>query len=226
MPNIYSKIKVLIADDHQMVRDGLQVIAKKIDEFEIIGEASNGEELLHLTRRLSPDVILTDVKMPKMNGIEATKIIKHEFPHIGIVALSSYDEESLILDMLNAGAKGYLLKNTGKQELKEAVKAVYKDEPYYCKDIKLKLAELISSGGHLSSQNKVRDKFTERELEVITGICQGSSSKQIAAKMVIKTRTVERYRDAIMDKMGVSNAPGIAMFAVKHGLYSDPNQKK
>jgi len=216
----YIKIKTLIADDHEMVREGLQIMIKKIDEIEIIGEASNGEELIVLTRKLGPDVILMDIKMPKCNGVEATKIIKKEFPHIGIIALSSFDEESLIMDMLNAGAKGYLLKNASKQEIMAAIKAAYKDEAYYCMDVNLKLAQIVARGGHYIDPKKQRPFFSARELQVIEMICDGLPSKQIANVLNLKTRTIERYRDTIMNKMNVNNAAGVVLYAVTNGLYS------
>jgi DNA-binding NarL/FixJ family response regulator len=224
MSKPYLQIKILIADDHEMVREGLQIMASKIDEIEIIGEASNGEELVLLTKKLQPDVVMVDVKMPKYNGIEATKLIKTEFPHIGIIALSSFDEESLVMDMLNAGARGYLLKNASKQEITEAVKAVYQDQPYYCKDINLKLAQMIAKGGQFI-HHKTHD-FTQREIEVIKMICQEYSSKQIAAALNLKTRTIERYRDAIMQKMDVRNAAGVVKFAIKQGIYNPSTEKR
>jgi DNA-binding NarL/FixJ family response regulator len=224
MSKPYLQIKILIADDHEMVREGLQIMASKIEEIEIIGEASNGEELILLTKKLQPDVVMVDVKMPRYNGIEATKLIKTEFPHIGIIALSSFDEESLVMDMLNAGAKGYLLKNASKQEITEAVKAVYHDQPYYCKDINLKLAQMIAKGGQFPHHRN--HDFTEREIEVIKMICQEYSSKQIAAVLHLKTRTIERYRDAIMQKMDVRNAAGVVKFAIKQGIYNPSTEKR
>lgn len=220
------KIKILIADDHEMVREGLEVMIKKIEDVEIIGEASSGEELVQLTRQLVPDVVLTDIKMPKMSGLQATEIIKREFPYIGVVALSSYDEESLIIEMLKAGARGYLLKNASKEDLCEAIKTVYRDEPYYCKHIKQKISEMIARGGQLLQKQKPEDMFTERELQVIELICQGLSSKQIADHLNLKTRSVERYRDAIMDKMEVQNAAGVVMYAVTHDLCKPATAKK
>jgi len=220
MSKIYSPIRILIADDHEMVRDGLIVMASKIEEFQIIDDAKDGLELVQLTRRHRPDVILSDVKMPGLNGIQAAEIILKEHPHIGIIALSSFDEENLILDMLNAGAKGYLLKNAGKKELIEAVTTVYKGRPYYSREISQKLAKVISGRSPFSAQKKIQEKFTEREMEVIRLICDGLSSKQIADKLGIKTRTIERYRDNIMDKMEVKNAAGVVNYAFKHGLCS------
>jgi DNA-binding NarL/FixJ family response regulator len=226
MTNIYYRIKVLIADDHEMVRDGLMVMSRKIEEFEIIGEATNGEELVQLTHKLNPDVILTDVKMPSMSGPEAVRIIKAAFPQIGILALSSYDEQSLILDMLNAGAQGYLLKNTGKKELTEAILAAHKGQPYYSKEIKDRLADLIAAGGRKNKGSRVQEQFSDREREVIRWICEGLPSKQIADKMNIRPRTVERYRDNIMDKMGVKNVASVVMFAVQHQLVQPSIERK
>jgi len=225
MTNPYIKIRVLIADDHEMVREGLQIMIKKIDELEVIGEASNGEQLIMLARRLQPDVIVMDVKMPKFNGIEATKIIKNEFPHIGIVALSSFDEESMILDVLNAGAKAYLLKNASKEEITAAVKAVYRDETYYCRDVHLKLANIIAKGGSYLETKRIRDQFKDRELEIIQMICEGMSSKQIGEHLGLKARTIERYRDVIMEKMEVSNAAELVTYAINHGIYKSKENK-
>jgi len=224
MSKPYLPIRIVIADDHEMVREGLQIMASKMDEIEIIGEAASGEELVTIISKLQPDVVLVDIKMPKYSGVEATRIIKKQFPHIGIIALSSFDEESLIMDMLNAGARGYLLKNASKQEITEAVKAVYRDQSYYCKDINQKLAQMIARGGQLS--NHGLPAFTPRELDVIHMICQEYSSKQIASALKLKTRTIERYRDTIMQKMDVRNAAGVVKFAIKHGLYNPSSEKK
>jgi len=226
MNNAYCKIRVLIADDHELVREGLQVMLSKIDAIEVVGEVSNGEELLQQTRILKPDVILTDVKMPRMDGREATRKIKNEFPHIGIIALSSFDEEELIMEMLNAGAKGYLLKNAGKKELTDAIRAAYKDEPYYCYNTNLKLSQMISRGSNRFGVKKIQEHFTEREIEVINFICDGLTSKEIASKLGLKSRTIERYRDSIMEKMEVKNAAAVVLYAVQHGICSPSVQKK
>jgi DNA-binding NarL/FixJ family response regulator len=157
--------------------------------------------------------------MPKCNGIEATKIIKKQFPHMGIVAISSFDEEDLVMDMLNAGATGYLLKNASIKEISDAVNAAYKDEPYYCEEISLKLVKMIYSGGRYIKENKVNALFNEKELFIILKICEGLCSKEIADLMELKTRTVESYREAILKKVEVKNAAALVMYAVKHGIY-------
>lgn len=220
----YNILKVIIADDHELVREGLQVMISKITEIELIAEAANGEQLVRLTSHLLPDVVLTDVKMPVMDGIEATRQIRKKHPHIGVIALTSFNEENLIMDMLNAGANGYLLKNAGKKEITDAVKTVYKGESYYCKETNEQLSHLVAKGGVYT--DKHNNLFTDREIQVIHLICEGLSSKLIASQMMLKTRTVERYRDSIMEKMEVKNSAAVVMYAVKHGLYKFSMDKK
>jgi len=225
MSKPYINLRVVIADDHEMVREGLQIMIGKMNGIEIVGEARNGEELVQVTRKLKPDVVMADVRMPKCSGVEATRIIKTEFPHIGVIALSSFDEEALIMDMLNAGAKGYLLKNACAREIIAAVQAAYRDEAYYCKDVNLKLAKMVAKGGQFVEYQKVKGQFTQREIEIIKMICEGLSSKQIADILNLKTRTIERYRDLIMEKMEVKNAAALVIFAVKNRLF-DPSAPK
>ena len=210
---------MLIADDHQVLREGLRALSRKIDSFEIIDEARDGEELIALTHKLSPEVILTDVKMPRMDGIEATKIIKKDWPHIGVVAFSSFDEKSFIIDMIQAGAKGYLLKNASKEELSIAVQSVYRDEHYYCKEVLKKLSQTVAC--HNTPQ-VITPCFTSREIEIIRLLCDGLSSAQIGHKLGLKKRTIERYRDAIMEKMEVKSATAVVSYAFKNGLYHNP----
>ncbi|HEV7620218.1 MAG TPA: response regulator transcription factor, partial [Flavisolibacter sp.] len=148
MNTMQTIIRVIIADDHELYRDGFRSMLKRIPELDLVGEAADGKELLQLTCELQPDVIVTDIKMPRMDGIEATQLIKKDFPGINIIALSMFDDESLIVDMLEAGAKGYLLKNAHKEEIVEAVKAVYKNEVYYCNQTTLKLAKMIAASNY------------------------------------------------------------------------------
>jgi DNA-binding NarL/FixJ family response regulator len=221
----YVNIRIAIADDHELLRQGIQQLINSIEGFEIVGDASNGEELVRLVKQSQPDVLLIDVKMPKLNGIDTTKIIKREYPHIGIIGLSSFDEDELIMEMIRAGAKGYLLKNTTRKELSEAVLAVYRGETYYCHDINRKLAQVVASGGSPQSGSH-GSLFTSRELQVIRLICEEYSSKQIAAQLDLKTRTVERYRDAIMEKMGARNSAGVVKYALQFGLYKSAIETK
>jgi DNA-binding NarL/FixJ family response regulator len=217
----YIPIRIIIADDHEMVIEGLHVILKKTPEVEIIGEASNGEQLLRLTRQLKPDVVLTDIKMPLTDGVTATKKIKEEFPHIGIVAISSYDEGQFLLDMVKAGAKGFLLKTASRSEIVEAIKKASIGESFYCAHSRDKLSEIISRSSQYM-RGAEQDLFTDRELQIIQLICEGLSSKQIAYTLSLKTRTIESYREKIMMKMDVNNSAGLVIYAVNHALYKDP----
>lgn len=209
MKKVYNPIKVVIADDHELIRDGFTVMASRLEELELIGEAENGEELIKICRDLQPDIVITDVLMPKMDGIQATRKIKEEFPHIGVIALSMFDDENLIIDMLDAGAKGYLIKNAHKSEIVEAVKTVYQDRIYYCNHTTQKLAIMIASKKYHPHKKPVQPKFSERELQIIRLIAEGLASKEIADKLGLKKRTVESYREHILHKMEVNNTAGL-----------------
>ncbi|MDQ3551754.1 MAG: response regulator transcription factor [Bacteroidota bacterium] len=212
-------IKVLLADDHELFRDGFKMLIKKQQDIEIIGDAENGRELVNLAKELKPDVIVTDIKMPVLDGIEATKTLTKQFPGIGIIALSMFDDEFLIVDMLEAGAKGYLLKNAQKEEIFEAIRSVHNNETYYCNKTSTRLAQMIAKSGFNPYHKKQRVDFSERELEIMRLICQEYSNKEIGEKLFISTRTVEGHRNKIQDKIKAKNMAGIIIYAVKHGIY-------
>ena len=212
-------IKIVLADDHEIFRDGFKMLIKKQPDFEVIGEAENGRELIQLTQQLKPDVVVTDIKMPVLDGIEATKTISKEFPALGIIALSMFDEEFLIVDMLEAGAKGYLLKNAQKEEIFDAIRTVYNNETYYCNKTSSKLAQMIAKSGYNPYHKKQRVDFTERELDIMRLICQEHSNKEIGEKLFISTRTVEGHRNKIQEKIKAKNMAGIIVYAIKHGIY-------
>jgi len=215
----YIPIDIILADDHEIFRDGFAIMINKIPEIRLIGEASNGEELIKLTRELRPDVVVTDIKMPKMDGIEATKRLKKEFPELGIISLSLFDEEDLIVEMLEAGAKGYLLKSAHKEEIIAAVKSVNKDEPYYCRDTTNKLAQMIAKSNFNPYKNIARPEFSEREIAIIRMICREFSNKQIAEELSLSKRTVEGYRETILQKIEAKNSVGIVVYAIKHKIF-------
>lgn len=218
MSTLHRPIRIIIADDHELYRDGFRSMLTRLPELELLGEATDGEELLQLTAEVQPDVVVTDIKMPRMDGIEATRHIKKEFPSINVIALSMFDDESLIIDMLEAGAKGYLLKNAHKEEIVEAVKTVFKNDVYYCNQTTIKLAQLIASSKFNPYRKKARPVFSEREVQVIEQLIEGLSSKQIGEKLGLKQRTIESYREKIMEKMGVNNVAGVIVYAMKNGF--------
>lgn len=219
MTTSYVPIDIVLADDHEIFRDGFALMLKKIPDINLLGEAANGEELIILTRSLNPEVVVTDIKMPKMDGIEATIRLKREFPNLGIIALSMFDEEDLIVDMLEAGAKGYLLKNAQKEEIIAAVKSVYNDQPYYCRDTTNKLADMIAKSNFNPYKKLAKPEFTVKEKDIIRLICTEQSNKEIGNQLGLSKRTVEGYRERILEKIDAKNSVGIVIYAIKNKIF-------
>jgi DNA-binding NarL/FixJ family response regulator len=217
---LHGTIKVIIADDHEIFRDGLKLMLQKQPDIQLLAEAEDGKELIEKTEQLNPDVVITDVKMPRMDGASATRYLTEHHPHIGIIALTMFDEEEQIIEMLESGAKGYLLKNADKNEIKEAIQSVYDQTPYYCKHTSHRLAQLVAKSKFNPYRQKPKLEFTEREKEIITHICEGITNKEIAEKIFLSVRTVEGLRMKIMEKMNVKNTAGIIIYAIKNGHYS------
>jgi DNA-binding NarL/FixJ family response regulator len=216
-----SSIRLIIADDHEIFRDGLALMLSKQQDIELIGQAEHGKQLVALVTELQPDVIMTDVKMPVMDGIEATRFLLSKFPDLQIIALSMFDEENLIVDMLEAGAKGYLLKNADKQEILDAIQSVYDGKPYYCHHTTSKLASLISKSKFNPYKKKESLSFTGREKEIIRLICQQFTAQEIADKLFLSKRTVEGHRTKILEKMNVKNTAGVVIYALRHKLVAE-----
>jgi DNA-binding NarL/FixJ family response regulator len=217
--NLYLPVRIILADDHEIFRDGFQTMLTKQKAIEMVAEAANGRELIELTAKLNPDVIVTDIKMPIMDGIEATRILADRYPHIGVIALSMFDEDNLVIDMLEAGAKGYLIKNAPKHEIYEAIKTVYKNGTYYCQNTSNKLAQMIAKSKFNPYKKIPKIEFTERETEVIKLICTELSNKEMASQLNLSVRTIEGYRDKIQEKMDVRNSAGIVVYAIKNGIF-------
>jgi DNA-binding NarL/FixJ family response regulator len=214
-------IKIVIADDHEIYRDGLKLMLTKAKDIDLVGEAEDGNKLVKLVDAVKPDVIITDIKMPVMDGIEATMTILKKHPKIGIIGLSMFEEEQQIMDMLDAGALGYLLKNSDKVELIEAIHAVADGQQYFCQHTSSKMAKVIALSRHGSTKAKKTPDFEKREREIITLICEGLTNKEIGDKLNISPRTVEGIRMRILEKMNARNSVGIVITAIKMGLY-DP----
>lgn len=213
------KIRLVIADDHEIFRDGFKLMLSKFTDIQLVGEAEDGERLVELAKKTKPDVIITDIKMPVMDGIEATQKIATLFPQIGIIGLSMFDEDDLIVDMLEAGAKGFLIKNAGKFEITEAIRTVYDGDPYYCKTTSLKLSKRIAkSRFNPFKKSDNMEEFSAREREIIYLICKELTNKEIGDKLFLSIRTVEGYRLKIQEKMNVKNTVGLVIYAVKNGL--------
>jgi DNA-binding NarL/FixJ family response regulator len=176
--------------------------------------ATNGHELLEQVKAKKPEVVLTDIKMPELDGIEVTKKITQMFPEVGVIALSMFDDDNLVVDMFDAGAKGYLLKNTSKEEAYAAINTVHKGGIFFPHDTSKKLIQGIINKKYIQSIN-----LTEKELQVLKLICQQYAAKEIAQILETTQRAVESIREKLQKKTGAKNMAGLVVFAIKTGLY-------
>jgi NarL family two-component system response regulator LiaR len=204
-------IRILIVDDHEVVRRGLMLFLRPFEEFEPIGEAANGQEALDACAALHPDVILMDVIMPEMNGVEATRIISQKYPNTQVIGLTTFTEDDLVRDMLKAGAVGYLLKNTSIEELGSAIRTAMTG--------KLTLApEAAQALLKASSQPQLNYNLTEREMEVLVLMVDGLNNLEIADRLVVARSTVKFHVSSILSKLGVTSRVEAVSLALQAGL--------
>ena len=214
------RVKVLIVDDHRVVREGLSAILKTKDNIEVVGEAQDGQEAVEKARTLVPDVILMDVSMPRMTGVEGTRIIKREFPHIGIIALTMYEEQQYIFDLVRAGATGYLLKDSDTTQIVKAIQSVYRGEslihPSVASKILAEFSLLAQKKGKKSSL--VEHDLTEREITVLRLVADGKTNKEIANVLDLSEKTVKNHVRNIFHKLQVYDRTQAAILAIRKGL--------
>jgi two-component system, NarL family, response regulator YdfI len=209
-------IHILIADDHLIIRQGLRLILETETDFEVIGEATDGAEALQLARQLHPEVILTDLRMPGMDGLTAIGHLRTELPEIAVVILTTFNEDDLMLQGLRAGAKGYLLKDTGREALFNAIRAAARGETLLAPDILVRLLNRVETPQPPGASSM---ELTAREKEVLAAIARGERSKEIAYRLGISERTVKAHLASIYNKCGVdSRAAAIAVAAQKGWL--------
>jgi two-component system, NarL family, response regulator NreC len=213
-------ISIVIADDHEIFRDGLALMLSRQPHIQLIGEAEDGHELLQLVRQHQPNLVMTDIKMPRMDGIEAVKYMAIHHPEVKIIAFSMFEEENLIVEMLEAGAKGYLLKNADKQEILEAIEQVMNDNNFYCKHTSARLASMIVKSKFSPRKSDII-QFSEREINIIRLICQQNTAQEIGNKMFLSKRTVEGYRTRILEKIGAKNTAGVVIYALRNNLIKE-----
>ncbi len=210
-------IKLLIADDHQMLKDGLKAMLKDNKEIDVVAEANNGIEVLEKMANAKADVVLLDINMPVLDGIETCKKLKQMFPLVKILALTMYDEGNLISKMVKNGAKGYILKNTGKEKLIEAIKTIYSGGTYFSDRVKDTLITSMVSGKTKKSSSFIPG-LTRREKEIIELIVNEYTTHEIAEKLFISEKTVETHRKNLLQKLNARNTAGLVRIAMEKGL--------
>ena len=213
------KINIFLVDDHQLFREGLKFLLNQITNVNVVGEASNGKELIHLLEENEmPDLVLTDINMPIMDGIEACTIATKKYPDINIIALSMNDEQEYYYKMIQAGAKGFVLKQSNKETLKEAINEVVSGRSYFPEDILRKIIFKIGTEDFIEQKLRNSYKLTKREKEVLGLICQGYTNVEIAEKLFLSPKTIEGHRSNLLSKTETKNAAHLVMFSVKKGL--------
>ena len=212
--------RILLADDHEIVLDGVHATLKQESEFEIIGKVTDGGEAARLSRELIPDIVVMDLSMPNMSGIEATRLIVSERPAVRVLCLSMHADRGFVLAALEAGASGYVLKDTAKQELLHAIRTVIKGQVYLSPGVAGMVVDAARSSRNAASICSECALLSERELEVLKLLALGESTKQIAFRLHLSVKTVGTHRQHIMGKLKINNLAGLIRFAIREGLIS------
>lgn len=212
-------IRVLIADDHTLFRDGLRALLASIPDIEVVGEAASGKEVIRLAAELQPDVILMDIQMPDLNGIEATRQILRTNPHMGIIVLTMFQDDDSVFAVMRAGARGYVLKGADQAVLLRAVRAVANGESLFSPEIAARLMQFFANLQPAARQ-ELFPELTEREREILSLIAEGQTNAEIAEKLVISMKTVRNYVSNIFSKLQVADRAQAAIRAREAGLGS------
>jgi NarL family two-component system response regulator LiaR len=213
-----SKIKVLLAEDHVIVREGTREFVQREPDMEIVGEAGDGEEAVTLAKKLKPDVVVMDIAMPKLNGIEATKQIKALLPSTAVLILTAYDYDQYIFALLEAGAAGYLLKGVQVREVIDAIRAVYAGESVLHPVVARRVIDRMVSPTR--NETQVAEPLSEREMEVLKLAATGISNKEIAQQLFLSPRTVQVHLGNIFNKLGVASRTEAILYGLKRGWFS------
>jgi DNA-binding NarL/FixJ family response regulator len=213
-------IRVVVADDHHLVRQGLRALLEKARDIEVVGEAGDGLEALELAEAMSPDILVMDISMPRLNGTEATQRIRSQHLPTQVVMLSMYAEEALVRQALRFGAKGYVLKRAVADELLIAIRAAYQGDTYLSPPIAGSILKEFLALPADSDEPSSYERLTPREREVLQLIAESRTNKDIALALVVSVKTVEKHRANLMSKLSVHDMAGLVRVAVKHGLVS------
>ncbi len=211
-------IKIAIADDYTIYRDGLKIGLTQDENLEVMLEAGDGEDLIKGIETNMPDVIIMDLKMPVMDGMEATKHIKKKYPDIKILVVTMYDDEKFVIHLMEIGANGYLLKNAEAEEIRKAIYSVHETGYYFNNIVSNALLKKLVIKGNIKPSFKEGVELTEREQDVLKLICAEKTANEMGKQLFLSPRSVEGIRQRLIDKVGVRNTAGLVMFAVKNGI--------
>jgi DNA-binding NarL/FixJ family response regulator len=210
-----NKYNIALVDDHKLFREGLKLLISNLDYVENVYEASNGEEFLELMELTPCDIVLMDIEMPIMNGVEATLKALHRYPNLKVIALSMYGEEVYYYKMVEAGAKGFLLKDSGMENVQEAIETVCEGSSYFSEELLFNILQNMRSN---KKMEEITGDLSDRELEILCHVCKGLSNQEIADELCISKRTVDKHRGNLLFKTQSKNTASLVMFAIKNKL--------
>jgi len=213
-------IRILIADDHSVVRSGLRALLQRTAGFSVVAEASNGQEAVRLARQHKPDVAILDISMPGMNGVEATRLLKQDDPALKVLILTIHENEEYVWQVIRAGANGYVLKNADRADLREAVRTVNEGRRFFSPSVSDLIVSEFEKRAHddASPHPKWPQALTKRETEVLRFVAQGMTNKEIAEKLALSVRTVNTHRTNFMRKLDIHDTAGLVRYAIQAGL--------
>jgi DNA-binding NarL/FixJ family response regulator len=212
-------ISVLLAEDHQIVREGFRLLLQHEPDIEVVGEAETGRQALQLTRKLQPDVVVMDIAMPLLNGLEATRQIRKDFPRTRVIILSAHNDDAYVEQATSLGAVGFLLKQSSSQHLAAAIRETGKGGTFFCpsvsKRLKANAAGALNSKGQFKKKN---NRLSSREVEVLQLIAEGKPNKQVAAELGVSFKTVDKHRQHLMGKLNIHDIAGLTRYAIAEGI--------
>ena len=213
-----TKIRVLVADDHAIVRDGIRALLALTEDIEVIGEAANGRDALKMVTRLSPDIVLMDIVMPLMDGLEATRRVHKEFPEAKVIVLTQYEDREYVLPVIEAGASGFISKAVASSELTSAIRSVYHGDSFLSPSIARLLVEDYRQIARIGKTKDISEQLTDREREILKLLAEGHSTREIAQMLVISPKTVERHKTNLMTKLDIHNRLDLFKYALRKGI--------
>jgi two-component system response regulator NreC len=213
-----TKIRVLVTDDHAIVRDGICALLALTGDIEAVGEATNGREALEMVKKLAPDVVLMDIAMPLMDGLEATRRIHKEFPQTKVIVLTQYEDREYVLPVIEAGASGFVSKTAASSELTSAIRSVYRGDSFLSPSIARLLVEDYREMAKAGRNRDTSEQLTDREREILKLLAEGHSTPEIAQMLVISPKTVERHKTNLMAKLDIHNRLDLFKYALRKGI--------